>query len=878
MRSKTVIPVVAALLLFATFVMSTLVAEEPRGNLILVAGETWGTYRPPNLPNGWPRQTFVDNLAERAKNFETNGNWLHFHSRFVNSANFGNPGLSWPFGKNIVDPWNGTLAAIVFDPSPEFAAANANNNPPAGSENYSYLMYNTKLPGAGDPSRDFVTNGKSANGGGAQYADNSRDYIIAEAAWPTNVGIDVKMTVHSLTIPWGNVDDMHLVELEFYNTGEADVDGDGTVDLTNHRIPALAIGYGAQNFYMIMVPTGRRSYTNTNSRYRGYGHDLTPSTDGNVSPIAFLLHGYGSLNGNAAEDDPGVGNAVGYHDIFYGYNTVGALKWDEATQSWVEKKLAFRRNGEEIVPSVGVGDAQRGWFTTWQSTQNNVFEPNNPESFFRSIIGAFYTDGGKGRSGSTIDRSPNPNLFEDGSPGDITTFVPKDPSQWQEPDGAWERVPPVTTFGGLTLPGPNPIDPQLGRPLEPGVLTQGFTTEYTFQNNWPIGGFGPYSLEVGERIRVYFVRAFGHRLNGLRRAIRAGRAVFEDIRDNGRITLLDYAPAVPDMKLAASANVKPLIMFKDVPDADGYKIYRSKQWPPFKSFEDRAGFRQINHWWKTMEPGNLAAPEPLNPLLNPNTETGQSDPTFGNRIQRDINGEYWGPYELVKVIPASELEDYRNPRSEDAAQYPFAWENTDPFTLPGQTFWYYVAAYKRGRPGGVYDAIEESSHDLLNGGSVTLDWVETGKVNMNGRDGLWHNTWPNTPRHAFFPDPSDLEGRKLVGAAFELLSAPVDPSELALNKAKIVVRPNPYKFTAFHDGPGENKILFANLPQRARITILDVSGQIIDQIDYQAPTPANGTFFWPLFSKDGTFLTSGVYIWVVEHDDGKETGVFSVLR
>jgi hypothetical protein len=871
MKSKTTVPILVGLALFATFVITTLVAEEPRGNLVLVAGETWGTYRPPNLPNGWPRQNFVNDLAERAKNFESNGNWIHYQSRFVNSANFGNPGLSWPFGKNIVDPWGGTLAAIMFDPSPEFAAANAKNNPPEGSENYSYLMYNTNLPGAGDPARDYVFNGKE--NGGSQFADATRNHLVAEAGWPTNVGIDVKLKVHSLTVTWGNVDDMHLVEIELYNTGEADVDGDGTVDLTNHRVPAVAFGYGAQPFYMLMVRNGRRTYTNTNSRYRGYGHDLTPSTDGNESPIAFQFHGYGSFNGNDKEDDPGVGNRIGYHDIFYGYGFAGALKWDEATQSWVEKKLAFRRNGEEVVPAVGVGDAQRGWFTTWQSTQNNVFEPNNPESFFRTIVGAFYADGGKGRSGSTIDRSPNANLFEDGTPGDITSFVPKDPAQWQEPDGAWERVDPVDVVIDGKNFGKNPIDPQKGRPLEPGVLTQGFTTEYTFQNDWALGGFGPFSLEVGERVRVFFVRGFGHRLNGLRRAMRAGRAVFEDISDNGRITLLDYAPAVPDMKLAASSRVKPLIMFAPVPNADGYKIYRSAQWPPYKSYE--SGFRTVNHWWKTMDPGNSAEPEPLNPLLNINSTTGQAQ---GEAIRRDIDGDYWGPYELVKVIPAAELEDYRNPRSQDASKYPYAWENDDPFTLPGQTFWYYVAAYKQGRPGGVYDTIEESSHGLTGGGSQPIDWVETGKVNMNGRDGLWHNTWPNTPRHAFFPDEKDIEGRKLVGAQFDLLSSPVDPSELALGRAKIVVRPNPYKFRAFHDPAGENKILFANLPPRARITILDVSGQIIDQIDFQAQTEANGTFFWPLFSKDGTFLASGVYIWVVEHDQGKETGVFSVLR
>ncbi len=221
------------------------------------------------------------------------------------------------------------------------------------------------------------------------------------------------------------------------------------------------------------------------------------------------------------------------------------------------------------------------------------------------------------------------------------------------------------------------------------------------------------------------------------------------------------------------------------------------------------------------------------------------------------------------MITKEQLPDFANPRLVDAKAYPYAYEDSeDNFTLPGQTFFYYVAAYKNERPPAPYDQLEDAS----------VTWIESGKVNVNGRDGLWKNSWPFTPQHAFFPKPTDVNGLKAIGAAFVLTSPPVAVADLEANRVNIVVRPNPYKRLAFHDVGAEHKILFANLPSRATITILDLAGQIVDQIKYEAPTEQNGTYFWDMFSKDGTEVASGVYIWVVSHDRGIEKGILSILR
>jgi hypothetical protein len=265
-----------------------------------------------------------------------------------------------------------------------------------------------------------------------------------------------------------------------------------------------------------------------------------------------------------------------------------------------------------------------------------------------------------------------------------------------------------------------------------------------------------------------------------------------------------------------------------------------------------------------MTPGesNRPAPDPLNPMLDLNA-------TNVKNLLRTQNGQHWGPYSLLKVIANNELNSFRNPRAADAAAYPYAYEDADDaFTLPGQTFYYYVSSYKNARPPAPYDQLENAS----------VTWIESGKVNVNGRDGLWKNSWPYTPQDAFYPKSSDLNSLKAVGASFVLVSPPVSAADLELARADVVVRPNPYKRQAFHDVGAEHKILFANLPSKATITILDLSGQIIDRIDYTAPTTEDGTYFWDMFSKDGIEVASGVYIWVVEYERGLEKGVFSILR
>jgi hypothetical protein len=157
------------------------------------------------------------------------------------------------------------------------------------------------------------------------------------------------------------------------------------------------------------------------------------------------------------------------------------------------------------------------------------------------------------------------------------------------------------------------------------------------------------------------------------------------------------------------------------------------------------------------------------------------------------------------------------------------------------------------------------------GGKMVL---ESHRVNVNGASGVWQGTYAHATGNAFYP--TDLAGKKAIGARYVLTSPQVTPP--ALDSIKIAVRPNPYKVQAFHDGVADHNLQFYNLTTGTKITIFDVSGQIIDILNFDGTDPANGTMFWNMFSKDGMEVSSGLYIFIAEAPGHTQTGYFSIIR
>ncbi len=820
-------------------------AEPPQKNIVIAAGETWGCYIPANYDYNWGQYPLKTDVTQISL-FHPQGN-LFFSGRLI-GGQFAITPWAWMSGRLIMDFSNGTYA-VEFNPNEQFAAA---NEPVVGAadRNYAKMMYVAKVAGANDPKRNYH------DPVGGAYLSADRTHAWSTSAFPTTLGVDVKETVHSWTMPWGNLDDFHIVEFELYNTGQTDLNGDGVVELTNNRINSLVFTYWPGCFHFFTYYTGGRGYYVNNNRYRASIYDATPDEEGN--PWDIHCQAIGSTWPNNF-DHPAVTDFGEYYDAYNGYNWLGAKKWNPETQQWEEKFLSFKdASGKEVVPVVGTGK-QRGWFHTNQPGWGNVGPGGGDEKKAHiAAMGCFYVDGGKSGDGAKFDLTPNPAIFASGTPGDPTTFVVKDPSQWTYPDGAREKTPAIMwkDTKGNEL-GLSPTDPYPGRggPMEPGIITEGFISQYQFDGD-PQCSVGPISLEVGERVRLYFYRGSGFRILGLRKTTKMARAVFESIQPDGSY-VVPQSPPVPEIKVSGSTNVRPMIKWQDprtLGDADGIKIYKAVAWPRYKSYEKL--YPTHDTWWKTNDPAVDPGQSEVSPLLNKNSA-----------LLKDQQGNFWGPYELVKVVPAADFANYKNTTS-DAATYPYAWED-DTYSAPGQSYWYYVSSYK-------LDAANTVPPKYV--GLDNVSWLESGKVNINGRSGHWENTWPWAWANAYYPKSTDVAGLKKIGAAFVLVSPTASIADIELNRTKIGVRPNPYKRVAFHDASGKHQIMFYNLPQRCTIQIYDLSGMLIDEVDYLADVVENGTYFWDMFSKNGNEVASGLYIWVVKYNGGQQVGKFAIIR
>jgi hypothetical protein len=151
---------------------------------------------------------------------------------------------------------------------------------------------------------------------------------------------------------------------------------------------------------------------------------------------------------------------------------------------------------------------------------------------------------------------------------------------------------------------------------------------------------------------------------------------------------------------------------------------------------------------------------------------------------------------------------------------------------------------------------------------------------------LWDGTYSYADNNSYFPTTD--AGKKDIGARFTVRSRTAAITDLNTGAITPQVIPNPYKRAASFDNiqsSTDHKIKFFNLPAQGRLTILDVAGRIIDQIDFNNQSGVSDVT-WTMFSKDGVEVANGLYIYVVESGagvgspSGKFTyvGKFAILR
>jgi len=101
-------------------------------------------------------------------------------------------------------------------------------------------------------------------------------------------------------------------------------------------------------------------------------------------------------------------------------------------------------------------------------------------------------------------------------------------------------------------------------------------------------------------------------------------------------------------------------------------------------------------------------------------------------------------------------------------------------------------------------------------------------------------------------------------------------TSFAQNLSDVYVYPSPVRLMN-----GDSKITFADLPKRARITIYNLSGKRLNQLE---ETNGDGGLDYNLKDENGNLLPSGIYIYRIERlDDSnnnveEKLGKFAVIR
>ena len=810
---------------------------------VIQAGDVWESFLPQGTTPNYGEVASAASLGVR---------------RFVQMGNFDRgwttPSTHFPSAFPITPYWFKDAWVLAYEPdstwnrgpvasNPSFFAAAAENG---GTANYSYfanMTYKSTLNGATDPARKYSIDPYFVDG-------TTRQHVVYEAGWPTNLGVDVKFRAHGFAAPnWDNLNDYVIVEVSFKNTGYLDMNMDGTAEKLNHDIKALAFQIEEQAYMSVSsYACGGRCVNDIVPTIYARQAAWIDDPDSTGAPWAFstVFPSATSLNPTPGNFDMGFngGTTRNYMDLKHGWVMLdvkaGGLPADrsQSTVSLPSKLTTFGAH------PIGLGN-QRGWNVSGGSSYW-VGSSGDPRKMFYVTTGVWYANGGQlshNTDFTQLNLAPNPNYFASGTAGDILSFVPK--ASPARPNGDYKST---NHFDQASFEDGH-ADASTLYPTGWGKWTLGCSHTENFDDDM-FTGVGPFDLKKDSTITVVFATVAGYRLEGIQRSVRAARWCYQN---NFQIP---KPPPLPHMAVSNTLNKSVALEWDKVAETDaqfaGYKIWKSSQFKKLAWLNE--GTRVIDLYEQQMTVG----PRPANFYKPVNPKFDAFSKTNSNTTQGTYQPDTWGTWDLVAVIPKANLGSL--PASTTAGFTPgYKYEDKD--VILGFQYWYYISAYKEGTFTGP-------------GGDVTTR-IETHTTNRNGATGLWLNTWPFAYNNANYP--KDAASLRNLGGAQIVTSALAPRGDLS----KISVKPNPYKRTALFDNRSQvysHNLVFYNLPPQCKITILDVSGQVVDVINFVSNNPANGSVFWDMFSKDGIEVASGVYIYVVESPTMRHVGQFAILR
>ena len=744
--------------------------------------------------------------------------------------NWTTPGTHWPAAFPLTPYWYKNVMGQVFDPDTNWNRATMVGQPnnsyyavaaPPGAQysNFANLTYRSTLNGANDPNRTYSIEPYFVDGA-------RRQHVVYEAAWPTNLGIDVKVRAHAFAAPnWNNLNDFVVIELQLKNTGYMDINMNGAAEQLNHDIKAIAIQVEAQSYMSISsYGTGARAFNDLGataiSRQAGWVDDLDPAG----APWAFSMVFPSATTYNPATGSGNIdlgfngGTTKPYTDIHHGWVMIdvksGGLPTDRAqsTSNLSSKQTIFGTH------PVGSGP-ERGWYATGGSSRWAGLT-DDPRKMFYISTGAFYQDGGRKSHTLVFDSlnlAPNANFFSGGTPGDPLTFVPKAALNRTRPDGDFKSS---GTFDQVSFENGS-ADSTTLYPNGWGKWTAGCSNTENFDGDM-FSGVGPFSIPCDSTITIVLATVGGYRLEGIQRSVRAARWAYEN---NYQIPV---PPPLPDLSVSVRSAPSISLDWDNAAQADpefaGYKIWRASKRDTLNYLDE--GMRVVDRYQEQMSAG----PRPSSVFKPVNPKFDAFARTLGGSVQGKYQPDTWGTWKLIKVIPKADLGTVA---PSGVPGYTYTWN--DDAVVSGASYWYYLSAFKEGT--------------YVGPGAEIATRIESHSTNRNGASGLWVKTFPFAPLNANYP--KDAAGKKAIGAAIVSGTVSVQDEEPTL--------PAVYGLDQNYPNPFNPATVIAyRLPVAAvvKLAVYDMLGREVALLVNEVKAP--GTYTTQF---DGAGLASGTYVY-----------------
>jgi len=278
----------------------------------------------------------------------------------------------------------------------------------------------------------------------------------------------------------------------------------------------------------------------------------------------------------------------------------------------------------------------------------------------------------------------------------------------------------------------------------------------------------------------------------------------------------------------------------------------------------------------------------------------------------------WNNYgELVRDAQRGNLKEFVGYRIYKAS----GWDRPFGTNAPGKNLWSLLGEWRidpTGTPARPLSELIDPSVGYTRIDSVTVTWDPVTRSVSTGASHTEVDTLFAVGRYSFVdthvlngfpyfysivpvsivPGSGTTPDIVLVGNPSSTNNQVVYPRSDAQNdQSHVFVVPNPYRANAEWDlvpreeDPSGTKVTFHNLPRtKGTIHIFTLSGDLVRDIPFDATAPPDlqygkspvtagaGEVSWNLISRNGQKIVSGIYLFSVDTDLGREVGKFVIIR